>query len=426
MAFLSAASGAFGNRDCGQQLVGELEQLLDELVGEGQWQSQGRFSLDAHKAREKLAQRQLREAGLWLTKLVQWGHQWEARRIRLRQRRECTEVELELAQSHDLMAWIRRLHNIELLAHPHLGALATAFQAALADGCEHVEVLPEGHLLTTEDYQGPPLEPRQQVMLRFHYARQSNWWNPWQSLRPPRRALENFLATSRRAALALPSLEIDGYRPSSEAFFQAPDTPVLERVWLSRSRPRQLMLYQMGPNTAEEINLKLSHSGDPAGFCLRQWRGDHPCHWESPESDLPRWYDRLASQARLTPPPTQQSGLAVRGVLRWHLNGEEPAAIIPVKDGIALDSIPYPSLPQGVQVWLSSSAWRTDLNFRKTLSDEIRQQMCLWCSQEFDAALAELRDLLAHTSGFAPLRLGLARWADRRSPILPERSFPSL
>ena len=403
----------------------DLDQLLEELAGEGQLQSQGRFSLDAHKAREKLAQRQLREAGLWLTKLVQWAHQWEARSIRLLQRRECTEVILELSQSHDLMAWVRRLQNIELLAHPHLGALATAFQAALADGCECVEVLPEGVRLDTQDYIGPKLEPRQRVHLRFHYARQGKWWNPLQSLRPNRRALENFLATSQRAALAIPRLEIDGFRPHSEAFFPKLQEPILERVWLSRSSPRQLMLYQSG-QCAEEVGQRLAELGSEGGWCLRQWRADHEARWEAPTSKILNWYEKLASEARLTPPPPEQNGLAVRGVLRWHLNSDEPASILPVKDGIVLAAIPYPSLPTGVKIWLSSSLWRADLNFRKTINDELRQQLCQWCAREFEAALQELREVLAHCQGFAPLRLGLARWADRRTLVQPNRPFPSL
>ena len=72
----------------------ELDLLLRELRDEGQLDSRGQFQLDAAKAREKLAERQLREAGLWITKLVQCAHQWEARRLELRQWRDRTSARL--------------------------------------------------------------------------------------------------------------------------------------------------------------------------------------------------------------------------------------------------------------------------------------------------------------------------------------------
>ena len=73
----------------------DLEQLVQELRAEGALDSAGNFTLDACKAREKLAQRQQREAGLWLVKLIQAAHMLKNRDSRHR------KVILLIAETRD-------------------------------------------------------------------------------------------------------------------------------------------------------------------------------------------------------------------------------------------------------------------------------------------------------------------------------------
>ena len=388
----------------------ELEQLLHELRDEGSLDSAGTFSLDAAKAREKLALRQSREAGLWLVKLIQCAHLWEAVELHLRQRREQAVATLRLGNHPvDLRPWLEKVHRVEWMAHPLYGPLATAFQAALADGCDSLELGQLGLRLDPGGVQGPhqALQPLHQLELTFHYGRRQPWWNPLLHLRPPRRSLENFLAASRKAGLALPQVAMDRYPISgSQGMLQkscgsAPNPARLERVWLSSAPARELMLYppplerqaaveEVGGKIYQVLELPQSYQA------LRQWRHEHTNPLPRPTGkDLELWLEQLQGDGLSTPPPdTQGASLAVRGLICWNVDSHLPSALLPIKYGIVLDAMPFTSLPTGVTIWLSSPRWRTDINQKKVIQDEVCRQLGNWCLDQFEAMVAETQELL--------------------------------
>ena len=396
----------------------ELDLLLQELRGEGQLDSRGQFQLDAAKAREKLAERQLREAGLWITKLVQCAHLWQARRRELRRGRAGPPARLWLGnQVPDAETWLGHIHEIEFLAHPLWGPLTMAFQAALADGCEWVQF--QSWRLDENGCRPLPavtLAPEDQWELTFHYRRREPWWNPWLQLRPPRRALENFLAASRKAGLALPELEMDRYRPRHPL-----DTPtsssLVERLWLSSDQPRELMHY---PQTLvqqarlEEVAGRIfAPPQQSAG--LRQWRHEQARELPLPQGGCPDWLEGLAARGHLTSMPGRPG---IRGLIRWNLNGSEPARLTPVKHGITLEAVPRPSLPTGVEIWLASSLWKTDLNQRRLLREGSHRPLLDWAIEEFDQFWGELPALSAANPALAELRHRLHRLG--RPPLAQE------
>lgn len=403
----------------------ELDLLLRELRDEGQLDSRGQFQLDAAKAREKLAERQLREAGLWITKLVQCAHQWEARRLELRQWRDRTSARLWLgSHAPSLDSWLGHIHEIESMAHPLWGPLTMAFQAALADGCEWLQL--QGLRLDEEGYralpgQSGPNEGDNEWELTFHYRRREPWWNPLLQLRPPRRALENFLAASRKAGLALPELEMDRFRPQHPLQADPPGLAV-ERIWLSSDPPRELMLY---PQSLLQRDHLEEHAGRlfwlaQAAVGLRQWRHEQARELPPPRSGCQQWLETLGGQGHLTSTPGR---LGIRGLIRWNLTGSEPARLTPVKYGITLEALPLPSLPTGVDIWLASSLWRTDLNQRRLLREGSHRPLLDWAVEEFDQLWAELARLNADHPKLAEIRHQLHRLP--RAPLpLEVRPFP--
>lgn len=402
----------------------ELEQLLRELRDEGTLDSVGQFSLEASKARQKLAQRQQREAGLWITKLVQGAHLWEAQWLRLSQGRDHTRAIWHTDRPTDLAPWLNRLHEVEMMGHPHLGPLALAFQAALADGCDHVVLNPKSEALRLDEsgFHGKPPQPTQEIELLFHYARKGPWWNPLLHLRPPRRALENFLAASRKASLALPKVEMDRFAIGPA--IPAPSLAI-ERVWMSASPARELMLY---PSTSakdailEEVDGRICERRQQAILTLRQWRADHHQSQGPITGNLADWASDQQANGRATPAPSQQSGMAVRGLIRWDLEQGEPARLIPVKYGITLEALPYPSLPTGVTIWLSSAHWRTDINQRKVVHDDTSRRLVSWAVDEFDLLVGESLQLLGDSNAL-PTEAGRLKAALHRHPNL-QRAAP--
>ena len=388
----------------------ELDQLLQELREEGWLESAGTFTLDAAKAREKLALRQSREAGLWLVKLIQCAHLWQASSLHFRQKREQAMATLKLgAQPVDLRPWLARLHQVEMMADPLYGPLATAFQAALADGCDYLELPELGLRLDAVGVHGTTdkLEPLAQLELTFHYLRQQPWWNPLLHLRPPRRALENFLSASRKAGLALPHVAMDRFPISGSQGMlhkksgSSPSLGRLERVWLSAAPSRELMLYPPPParrGAVEEVAGRITQvvPGAQAYQALRQWRHEQADALPLPSGrELQPWLEQLHGGGHNTPPPSSQhDALAVRGLICWDTDSQVPASILPVKYGIVLDAMPFTSLPVGVTIWLSSSKWRTDIHQKKVINDEVCRQLCNWCLDQFDQLEAEAQTLL--------------------------------
>ena len=401
----------------------ELDLLLRELRDEGQLDSRGHFQLDAAKAREKLAERQLREAGLWITKLVQCAHLWEARRLELRQNRDRTSARLWLGRHEpELEPWLAHIHEIEYLAHPVWGPMSMAFQAALADGCEWMQLqhwrLDEAGCRPLPETTRPP---DGLVELTFHYRRREPWWNPWLQLRPPRRALENFLAASRKAGLALPELDMDRFRPQHP--LEASDSATtVERIWLSSDRPQELMLYPeslLQRPYGEEFAGQIFWSPEDA-VGLRQWRHERRTPLPGPQANCQEWLEGLGGKGHLTSRPGR---LGIRGLVRWNLTGTEPARLTPVKHGITLEAVPLPSLPTGVEIWLASSLWRTDLNQRRLLREGSHRPLLDWAVDDFDQLWSELPSLSSATRGLQELRLQLHRLP--RPPLAQEaRPFP--
>lgn len=404
-----------------------LHHLLAELLGEGSLDSAGRFTMDVARAREKLAQRQHREAGLWMVKLVQCAHLWEAESLEIRQLRDSTRVHLRLGQQEvDLRPWLERLQEVEMMAHPLFGPLALAFQASLADGCETCWLgsdpglgsalgqrgalgqraalgLGSGLKLGLEPLGAADLkgdwrlggEHPKSLQLTFQYARQGTWWNRLLPLRTPRRAAENFLAASRRAGWALPRISLDRYPVTPPE--RSHSNIQLERIWLSSAQPGELMLESNpdelpGKARIEEFS-GLVGLRRPQGQALRQWVHEHrsdlpPCRVER----LQDWLAELARDGHITPPPpSQSSGLAIRGRLHWAVGSHQPATIQPVYQGIALEPVPYTALPDGVSISLSSSRWRTDLHQKRVIQDATSRLLCEWCADQFDHFLWELQ-----------------------------------
>lgn len=407
-----------------------LNQLLEDLAGEGNLHSLGRFTLDAAKAREKLAQRQLREAGLWLVKLIQCAHLWEAEHLEFRQMRDCTKAHFVLgSRSLDLNPWLRDLQSVEMMADPILGPLATAFQASLADGCEccWLDELrldagqPEEASLQLDWRRGG--EHPKEFVLSFQYARQGPWWNPLLHLRPPRRAAENFLAASRKAGWALPKITLDRYPVVAPP---RPDCKIhLERVWLSSAPADELMLYP-GPSSppgkamVEEVQGQIAVR-NPKGQTVRQWYHEHLHNLPLPQSGLELWLEQLAHSGITTPPPRSQEGaVALRGLIQWAVGSNAPAQILPLKHGIVLESLPFTVLPDGVTIWLSSSQWRTDISQKRVIQDARSRALTDWCLDQFDHFLAQL----LHDD--SPTKLALAQFKAKLGPQPRYSSFPSL
>lgn len=422
----------------------ELEQLVKDLRAEGALDSAGNFTLDAAKAREKLAQRQQREAGLWLVKLIQGAHMWEANSLELRQERLFARAVFGLGGKElDLRPWLAHLHDIEMMADPLYGPLATAFQAALADGCSGMEVtLPEGPLLlNSHGIQGnwKALEPLACLPLRFLYAHKKPWWNPLLHLRPPQRSAENFLAAQRKGGLALPRVDMDRFPISRQGALEKvvgvdPHPARMERVFLSSDPARELMFYPDPVRrraSVEEVNGQVTWQ-NPAGAYqgLRQWRHEQGTRLPMPTSlHAQPWLDHLQREGLQTPPPpSQEQALAVRGVLVWNVDSHVPATILPVKYGIQLEGVPFTSLPPGVTMWLSSSRWRTDIHQKKVVHDETYRELCNWCSEQFDCMVSDAADLLRASESVrqmvAPLRLALGNARVREGAALRTIPFP--
>jgi len=306
------------------------------------------------------------------------------------------------------------------MAHPDYGPIAMAFQAALADGCTQVDLHPAGLILDADGVRGDwhSLEPLADFELTFHYARKEPWWNRLLHLRPPRRSLENFLAASRKAGLALPQVDLDRFWPGNhpsplqKASGLEPSPVRLERVWLSSAPARDLLLYPAADRRnalIEEVggHIVLTH---PQAFQgLRQWRHEQteklslPCN-----SELTSWLEGLQASGLQTPPPhSQGQALPVRGAICWNLDSLAPAALFPVKYGIALDAIPFTSLPAGVSIWLSSSGWRTDLNQKKVVQNELSRQLSDWCLDQFEQMAFEAGEALANSQNPGALRQAL-------------------
>lgn len=399
----------------------ELEQLLCELRDEGILDSAGQFTMDAAKAREKLALRQAREAGLWLTKLIQCAHMWEASSLRLRQKREEARAELTLgAREVDLGPWLSRIHQVEIMADPTFGPLATAFQAALADGCEYLELSPPGLRLDGTGLAGPreQYRPGPRLDFTFAYKRREPWWNALLHLRPPRRSAENFLAASRKAGLALPRVEMDGFEISdSRALLgrhcgSTPSSVRCERVWLSSAPARELMLYpplEARRGAVEQVNERISVTHPKPYQALRQWAHESGRDLPLPSGPLAGWLTQAQATGLATPPPASQNkALAVRGLVSWNCDSHAPACILPVKYGIVLEAMPFTSLPPGVTIWLSSSRWRTDIHQKKVVQDDVCRQLCNWVSDQFDDMQARARSLVGEAS-LAELKAALLR-----------------
>lgn len=422
----------------------ELEQLVHDLRAEGALDSAGNFTLDATKAREKLAQRQQREAGLWLVKLIQGAHMWEANSLELRQERQFARAVFGLGGKElDLRPWLARLHDIEMMADPFYGPLATAFQAALADGCSGMEVtLPEGPLLLdTHGIKGnwKELEPLHCLPLRFLYVQQKPWWNPLLHLRPPHRSAENFLAAQRKGGLALPRVDMDRFPISRQGALEKvvgvePYPARMERVFLSSDPARELMFYPESERrraSIEEVNGQVTWQ-KPGGTYqgLRQWRHEQGARLPLPTSlQVQPWLDHLQREGLQTPPPpSQEQALAVRAVLVWNVDSHIPATILPVKYGIQLEGLPFTSLPPGVTMWLSSSRWRTDIHQKKVVHDEAYRELCNWCSEQFDCMVSDAADLLRASESVrqlvAPLRLALGNARVREGVALRSLPFP--
>ncbi len=422
----------------------ELEQLVHDLRAEGALDSAGNFTLDAAKAREKLAQRQQREAGLWLVKLIQGAHMWEADSLELRQERQFARAVFGLGRRElDLRPWLARLHDLEMMADPCYGPLATAFQAALADGCSALEItLPEGPLLLdSSGVRGcwQTLEPLACLPLRFFYARKKPWWNPLLHLRPPQRSAENFLAAQRKGGLALPRVDMDRFPISRQGALEKvvglePHPVRMERVFLSSDPPRELMFYPESSRrraSVEEVNGQVTWQ-HPTGTYqgMRQWRHDQGARLPSPTSlQVQSWLDHLQREGLQTPPPpSQEQALAVRGLVSWNVDSHVPATILPVKHGIQLEALAFTSLPPGVTIWLSSSRWRTDIHQKKVIHDETYRELCNWCSEQFDCMVSDAADLLRASETVrqmvGPLRLALANARVREGAALRQLPFP--
>lgn len=400
----------------------DLEQLVQDLRAEGALDSAGNFTLDAARAREKLAQRQQREAGLWLVKLIQAAHLWEASSLELRQERSCARAVFGLgARPLDIRPWLARLHDVEMMVDPLYGPLATAFQAALADGCGAVEVnLPEGPLrLSPAGIQGnwQNLEALGCLPLRFLYERREPWWN---LLLHPRRGAENFLAATRKGGLALPLVDVDRFAlnrtKTLERVLGEEANPVrLERLWLSNAPARELMLcpgLTRRRAILEEVNQRLCWRDDRAGcyLGLRQWRHQGDARLPQPSGSQQSWLNHLQRDGLHTPPPEAQGPeLAVRGLLHWNPDSHVPACILPVRYGIVLEAVPFTSLPPGATIWFSSPEWRTDIHQKKVVHDQFFRDVSNWVGDQFDDMVREAEALLRDSDGLGGLRLALGR-----------------
>lgn len=291
----------------------DLEQLIQDLRAEAALDSAGNFTLDAARAREKLAQRQQREAGLWLVKLIQGSHMWGANSLQLRQERMCARAHFHFSSEFDVRPWLARLHDIEMLADPLYGPLATAFQAALADGCSAVEVGPllcdaNGIKGDWHNYSG-----QRELSLCFRYLRKLPWWNVWLQMRPPQRSAENFLAAQRKGGLALPKVDMDRFPISRQGTLEkvvGADSNLvrLERVWLSSDPARELMLYPQVERrraSIEEVNGQVSWTHSLGAYqAVRQWRHEQLPQLPQPTSlQTQVWFEHLQKEGLLTPPP---------------------------------------------------------------------------------------------------------------------------
>lgn len=373
----------------------QLDRLLADLAGEGRLDSAGAFTMDPVKAREKLAQRQLREAGLWLTKLIQGAHLWEARSLCLQAEMTCTRAQLRLPCYLDLRPWLERLHEVEMMADLVYGPLAMAFQAALADGCDYVQLLPGSLRLDGGPLRGEVPRPQEVYQFVFHSASRRRWW---QFGLPPR-IQENFQAASRRASFALPKVEMYQF-PVKGGLLALQARPVarcLERVWVSPAPARELMHYPTmdgGMAEVEEVDGRLCLVRPKARQTLRQWRCETASALPLPPGALDDWWKSLCQSQRARAVPVEQSGLAVRGVIRWEVEDTTPARLVPVRNGIELEAMPVTTLPTGVNIWFSCSQWCTDLNQKRVVQDACSKQIAEWCTDQFEAMVASLQELL--------------------------------
>ncbi|MFN8611265.1 MAG: hypothetical protein U0931_27220 [Vulcanimicrobiota bacterium] len=112
---------------------------IQQLQDEARYLDSAAFSLDALRARQKLAQFQLADTGLWLVKLVQAAVAWEADSISIRFQRNAVQASFQAGQLPEAGHLLNLVMSGDLPAEPGLLHLVTALRACSAGNAEAVE-----------------------------------------------------------------------------------------------------------------------------------------------------------------------------------------------------------------------------------------------------------------------------------------------
>ncbi len=378
-----------------------IQVIIEQLAQCGSKDATGRFQIDLAQARQRLADFRLEDQQLWLLPVLQLGHSWEAARVEVRFLRNSVKVAiLGCQQRVDLSPWLSQVGHLGIWRHSRLGPLVMACEVALAAGFRAVHLayddcrfslLPESSQGNHRDF-----DSLHQLEIEFE-SPDPQWWGRRQRKAWTERIAAAVGQLQQRGDFSLAQLVVDG-RPVLQAQIDRPGRQELERVWLSRQPLRQLMTYPgpvLRPFRHDLIGPRLTHWGhERFQGQLREWvhAEGQELHSDMMMSDPGQWMNYILRRDCITAPREarrREGYLAVRGLMQWCPDSEEPGQLIPVRQGLVLTPVELLPCP-GVRAWISGEAWALDLTQHKVVRNTLLQRSIEWLNGQFTDFLERL------------------------------------
>jgi hypothetical protein len=401
-------------------------EILKQLQAEGRLDSHGKFTLDLAARQEKLVLLQRKEPWLFVFKLAQAAVRSGARQLRITSDEQHLTLEFVPEHSSD-EDFLGALLGADKLRAPWLRHLALGVILAFAsEGRRHQLLYDDGTTRSQLEAGGARKSEASGLggLVRVsieNYPR--SWWKSWLRRPPSERLrqdlqrrlslcpLELILNGSPLAPLVgeqIPGMQVrsgaahwlyEWLYPDAQGFAWGAPGARIRRPngtrWLVEgqpvlwrghdSKPLELLAQKLEQQQAVLLAAQIQDRVDPEGY-LRTY-------WDLLVLPQARAWMTRRPHPEIHQPELRGAGCAMglQAAVQLPYVPQGMARIVPVSDGLCLDSIDFPQGPPGAVAYLQRDDWEVDLGQLQTLPNPGARKQAL---EAWDKQLKELESFI--------------------------------